>query len=203
MFVCRVCAVLLFSARCLCVPLHRVMPMCCGQLKSDSLSDIDAASSADLAPLDTDFWSKQQEELSSQGLRVLALCRLVQGSHVMVVASWHSSLWPGKLNPKGVHASKLTVTRCVAAAHLLVNPSLDTCSTPHHPPHHTTNELNRGDLQPGEDPGDFCPNRLRKRTPSLALVALFAILDPPREEAIEAAKIAHTAGITVKMITGW
>lgn len=62
--------------------------------------------------------------------------------------------------------------------------------------------LRRGDLQPGEDPGDFSPNALRKRTPSLALVALFAILDPPREEAIEAAKIAHTAGITVKMITG-
>lgn len=62
--------------------------------------------------------------------------------------------------------------------------------------------LPRGDLQPGEDPGDFSPNYLRKRTPSLALVALFAILDPPREEAIEAAKVAHNAGITVKMITG-
>jgi magnesium-transporting ATPase (P-type) len=60
----------------------------------------------------------------------------------------------------------------------------------------------RGDLQPGEDPGDFNPNYLRKRNPSLALVALFAILDPPREEAIEAAKVAHNAGITVKMITG-
>lgn len=34
------------------------------------------------------------------------------------------------------------------------------------------------------------------------MVALFAILDPPREEAIAAAKIAHEAGITVKMITG-
>lgn len=62
--------------------------------------------------------------------------------------------------------------------------------------------LPRGDLQPGEDLGDFSPNYLRKRTPSLALVALFAILDPPREEAIEAAKVAHNAGITVKMITG-
>ena len=57
-------------------------------------------------------------------------------------------------------------------------------------------------MQPGEDPGDFSPNYLLKRQPSLALVALFAILDPPREEAIEAAKVAHTAGITVKMITG-
>lgn len=49
--------------------------MCCGQLKSDSLKDIDAASKSDLAPLDTAFWSQAQEELSSQGLRVLALCR--------------------------------------------------------------------------------------------------------------------------------
>jgi hypothetical protein len=53
------------------------MPMCCGQLRSDSVADIDAARTADLAPLDTAFWSRQQEELSSQGLRVLALCRYV------------------------------------------------------------------------------------------------------------------------------
>jgi hypothetical protein len=31
---------------------------------------------------------------------------------------------------------------------------------------------------------------------------MVAILDPPREEAVEAIKIAHKAGITVKMITG-
>jgi magnesium-transporting ATPase (P-type) len=31
---------------------------------------------------------------------------------------------------------------------------------------------------------------------------MVAILDPPREEAVEAIKIAHRAGITVKMITG-
>ena len=60
----------------------------------------------------------------------------------------------------------------------------------------------RGDLQPGESLEDFNPTYLRKRQPSLALVALFAILDPPREEAIEASKVAHQAGITVKMITG-
>ena len=29
-----------------------------------------------------------------------------------------------------------------------------------------------------------------------------AILDPPREEVIEAVKVAHNAGICVKMITG-
>jgi hypothetical protein len=60
----------------------------------------------------------------------------------------------------------------------------------------------RGDVQPGEDIEDFNPTYLRQRKPSLALVALFAILDPPREEAIQAAKVAHNAGITVKMITG-
>lgn len=38
----------------------------------------------------------------------------------------------------------------------------------------------RGDLQPGESLEDFNPTYLRKRQPSLALVALFAILDPPR-----------------------
>ena len=61
--------------------------MCCGQLKSDSLSDIDAASPADLAPLDKDFWSKAQEELSSQGLRVLALCRYTHNYHNPLLAA--------------------------------------------------------------------------------------------------------------------
>jgi magnesium-transporting ATPase (P-type) len=42
----------------------------------------------------------------------------------------------------------------------------------------------------------------RRSQPFLTLVALMAILDPPREEAIEAVKVAHRAGITVKMITG-
>lgn len=37
---------------------------------------------------------------------------------------------------------------------------------------------------------------------SPAVVLMVAILDPPREEAVEAIKVAHKAGITVKMITG-
>lgn len=37
---------------------------------------------------------------------------------------------------------------------------------------------------------------------TLPVVLMVAILDPPREEAVEAIKIAHRAGITVKMITG-
>jgi magnesium-transporting ATPase (P-type) len=35
-----------------------------------------------------------------------------------------------------------------------------------------------------------------------AVVLMVAILDPPREEAVEAIKVAHKAGISVKMITG-
>lgn len=62
--------------------------MCCGQLKSDSLTDISALSPADLAPLDTAFWQSAQEELSSQGLRVLALCRWWwQIAHAWLIAA--------------------------------------------------------------------------------------------------------------------
>jgi hypothetical protein len=43
---------------------------------------------------------------------------------------------------------------------------------------------------------------LLSRPPFLSLVALIAILDPPRDEAIAAVKVAHKAGIQVKMITG-
>eukprot|EP00878_Enallax_costatus_P016801 GHUV01017632.1.p1 GENE.GHUV01017632.1~~GHUV01017632.1.p1 ORF type:complete len:499 (+),score=115.77 GHUV01017632.1:381-1877(+) len=62
--------------------------------------------------------------------------------------------------------------------------------------------FSRGELLPGEDPTGLSPTALLKRQPALALVALIAILDPPRDEAIEAVKVAHDAGITVKMITG-
>jgi magnesium-transporting ATPase (P-type) len=62
----------------------RLLPMCCGQLAEDSgaASAATAAAAASggepaaaLAPLDVEFWQQCQEELSSQGLRVLALCR--------------------------------------------------------------------------------------------------------------------------------
>ena len=60
----------------------------------------------------------------------------------------------------------------------------------------------RGEVPHDEDLSDLNPDALLKREPSLAFVALLAILDPPREEVIEAVKVAHTAGICVKMITG-
>ena len=62
--------------------------------------------------------------------------------------------------------------------------------------------LCRGEVEDGEDLSGLNPETLRQRVPSLAFVALLAILDPPREEVIEAVKVAHTAGICVKMITG-
>ncbi|KAI8469567.1 MAG: cation transporting ATPase [Monoraphidium minutum] len=43
---------------------------------------------------------------------------------------------------------------------------------------------------------------IQGRKPYLTVVCMFAILDPPRQEVIEAVKEAHKAGITVKMITG-
>ncbi len=62
--------------------------------------------------------------------------------------------------------------------------------------------LCRGEIEDSEDISGLNPETLRKRVPTLAFVALLAILDPPREEVIEAVKVAHTAGICVKMITG-
>ncbi|GBF92410.1 carbonate dehydratase [Raphidocelis subcapitata] len=112
----------------------RLMPMCKGQLKGDGPEHFAATGPSALAPLDAAFWRQAQEELSSQGLRVLALCR--------------------------------------------------------------------GELGPNEDPESLTPKALLSRPPSLALLALIAILDPPRDEAIAAVKVAHEAGITVKMITG-
>ncbi|KAI8475578.1 MAG: cation transporting ATPase [Monoraphidium minutum] len=114
----------------------RLLPMCGGQLVSDDPQEVEAAGSTAgrVAPLDAAFWTKAQEELSSQGLRVLALCK--------------------------------------------------------------------GELSPDEEPTGMSPAALLARPPSLLMVAMIAILDPPRDEAIAAVKVAHEAGITVKMITG-
>ncbi len=46
------------------------------------------------------------------------------------------------------------------------------------------------------------PQGILQHQPFLSLCSMMAILDPPREEAIEAVKVAHRAGIEVKMITG-
>jgi magnesium-transporting ATPase (P-type) len=54
----------------------RLLPMCSGQLAGDGgAASAGVSAAASLAPLDVDFWQRCQEELSSQGLRVLALCR--------------------------------------------------------------------------------------------------------------------------------
>ncbi|KAI8462702.1 MAG: cation transporting ATPase [Monoraphidium minutum] len=105
----------------------RLLPLCATQVTSDDLA-------APPAPLDAGFWHDQQAALSSQGLRVLALCR--------------------------------------------------------------------AELQPGEDLSALNPAAILGRGRRLSLVLLAAILDPPRPEAIAAVKVARSAGITVKMITG-
>eukprot|EP00882_Tetradesmus_deserticola_P009077 GHRQ01009576.1.p1 GENE.GHRQ01009576.1~~GHRQ01009576.1.p1 ORF type:complete len:554 (+),score=246.57 GHRQ01009576.1:243-1904(+) len=53
----------------------RLMPMCRGQLAGDGSAASADSAGGELAPLDVEFWQAAQEELSSQGLRVLALCR--------------------------------------------------------------------------------------------------------------------------------
>jgi hypothetical protein len=66
----------------------------------------------------------------------------------------------------------------------------------------STAVTNRGEVAPDEDLALLNAQALLQRPASLAFVALIAILDPPRDEAIQAVKVAHDAGITVKMITG-
>jgi len=61
----------------------RLLPMCAHQMRSDSVEAIGAGGKGEYAPLDAQFWLTQQEELSSQGLRVLALCRCA-----LDAASW-------------------------------------------------------------------------------------------------------------------
>ena len=62
--------------------------------------------------------------------------------------------------------------------------------------------LCRAELGKNESVADLTAQTLQKRPPFLSIVCFFAILDPPRDEAIAAVKEAHRAGITVKMITG-
>ena len=46
------------------------------------------------------------------------------------------------------------------------------------------------------------PDFIRTGEPSLTMVGLCAIMDPPRPECVDAIKIAHRAGVRVAMITG-
>jgi len=51
----------------------RLFPLCCSQLADDNLETINGTQS--LVAFQEGFWVQAQEQLSSQGLRVLALCR--------------------------------------------------------------------------------------------------------------------------------
>jgi magnesium-transporting ATPase (P-type) len=60
----------------------------------------------------------------------------------------------------------------------------------------------RAEVDPSEDLEVLNAQAILARKPFLAMVMMVAILDPPREEAVRAVRMAHSAGITVKMITG-
>jgi magnesium-transporting ATPase (P-type) len=156
----------------------RLFPLCCSQFADDELSTI-TASSGNTVPLQENAWLTAQEQLSSQGLRVLALCRCAQERvDPATCLSPVAAVWiSGSSRPPA----------CLPAACLV--PAVP------HP---------RGEVGPHEDVHTINPASLlaRKEKPFLTLVALLAILDPPRDEAIEAVKVAHKAGIVVKMITG-
>jgi magnesium-transporting ATPase (P-type) len=54
----------------------RLMPLCGSQLADDELETIRGGhGGAGMVPLQPKFWEAAQEQLSSQGLRVLAICR--------------------------------------------------------------------------------------------------------------------------------
>jgi magnesium-transporting ATPase (P-type) len=60
----------------------------------------------------------------------------------------------------------------------------------------------RAELPADEDLSSLTPATILSHGKFLSMVMLLAILDPPREEAMTAIKVAHRAGIQVKMITG-
>lgn len=51
----------------------RLLPLCKSQLADDGLAAVNEVDGT--APLQAGFWQTAQEQLSSQGLRVLAICR--------------------------------------------------------------------------------------------------------------------------------
>lgn len=53
----------------------RLFPLCCSQLVDDSLEAITDPKPHHSVAFQEGFWVQAQEQLSSQGLRVLALCR--------------------------------------------------------------------------------------------------------------------------------
>jgi magnesium-transporting ATPase (P-type) len=173
----------------------RLLPLCSSQLADDSLATITAAG-GNTAPLNERMWLTAQEHLSSQGLRVLALCRCDAGRAATSVPA---------------HAAAAAAAHVCGTVHACVQ-----ALTSHQPPTTTRapclcgvsapplRQHTRGEVGPDEDLSALNPTAIlaRRDKPFLTLITLLAILDPPRDEAIEAVKVAHRAGITVKMITG-
>lgn len=101
----------------------------------------------------------------------------------------HPALWPCLTLPPSVHPF------LPSASHSLFT----------HTRFHIFIQLShRAEVDADEDLSKLTATSIleRRSKPFLTLIALMAILDPPRDEAIEAVKVAHRAGITVKMITG-
>ena len=140
----------------------RLIPRCTMQL-SQGAAEIAAidGSVPSTVPADHSFWLQQAKELSSQGLRVLALCKAV-------VPEGYVSINPSNSALDDKEGGAAEEGNSSAAAHTLDLSPLDVSSGPL----------------------------------SLTILALVAIMDPPRDEAGAAILEAHTAGITVKMITG-
>jgi magnesium-transporting ATPase (P-type) len=141
----------------------RLIPRCTRQL-SQGAAEIAAidGSVPSTVPADHSFWLQQAKELSSQGLRVLALCKAVVPDGYVSIAPSNSAL-----DEKEGGGDAEEGRSAVFAQKLDLSP-LDVSSGP-------------------------LP---------LTILALVAIMDPPRDEAGAAILEAHAAGITVKMITG-
>jgi magnesium-transporting ATPase (P-type) len=59
----------------------RLMPLCDSQLADDELETVRGGhGGSGVVPLQPEFWQTAQEQLSSQGLRVLAICRWEVGN---------------------------------------------------------------------------------------------------------------------------
>jgi magnesium-transporting ATPase (P-type) len=67
----------------------RLFPLCNSQLVDDSMATLTAAG-GNTTSFNEGMWIKAQEQLSSQGLRVLALCRWVPDGEMWV--GWMGSI---------------------------------------------------------------------------------------------------------------
>lgn len=121
----------------------RLMPMCVGQLRGDAPDQLSAAGRDGWDALDAKFWRHAQEELSSQGLRVLALCRCARRAARRRVHMFCTTRAP----VHACHTGLPSGAACLVHVHLpraspAAPPALTHCCTLHSP-HHTTPHPNQ------------------------------------------------------------